>query len=140
MSVSVLSIVMSKKQSLFSSKRPILNLTLFQNKLNSWKLQFISCFFANRSASFTYLILNFSHPDLINGSTIWSSRPEVFFGKGALKIYTKFAGEHPQWSVISIELQSTSSGEHFWTCASEQFTGRLLQNNLLIKFRYSNIW
>ena len=35
-----------------------------------------------------------------------SSRPEVFLGKGILKIYSKFTGEHPYWSVISIKLQS----------------------------------
>ena len=33
-----------------------------------------------------------------------SSRPEVFFGKGVLKIYSKFTGEHPCVSVISITL------------------------------------
>ena len=33
-----------------------------------------------------------------------SSSPEVFLGKGALKICSKFAGEHPCLSVISIKL------------------------------------
>ena len=31
-----------------------------------------------------------------------SSRPEVFLGKGVLKICNKFTGEHPYRSVISI--------------------------------------
>ena len=37
---------------------------------------------------------------------IRSSPPEVFFGKGVLKIWSKFTGEHPYRSVISIKLQS----------------------------------
>ena len=32
------------------------------------------------------------------------SRPKVFLGKGALKICSKFRGEHPCRSVISIKL------------------------------------
>ena len=36
-----------------------------------------------------------------------SSRPEVFLGKGVLKICSKFTGEHPCRSVISIKLQSS---------------------------------
>ena len=35
-----------------------------------------------------------------------SSRPEVFLGKGVPKICSKFTGEHPCRSVISIKLQS----------------------------------
>ena len=35
-----------------------------------------------------------------------SSRPEVFKGKGALKICSKFTEEHPCRSAISIKLQS----------------------------------
>ena len=35
---------------------------------------------------------------------IRSSRPEVFLGKGVLKIYSKFTGEHPCRSAISIKL------------------------------------
>ena len=33
-----------------------------------------------------------------------SSRPEVFVGKGALKIRSKFTGEHPCGNAISIKL------------------------------------
>ena len=34
------------------------------------------------------------------------SRPwEVFLGKGALKICSKFTGEHPSWNAISIKLR-----------------------------------
>ena len=35
-----------------------------------------------------------------------SSPPEVFLGKGVLKMYRKFAGENPCRSVISIKLQN----------------------------------
>ena len=35
-----------------------------------------------------------------------SSHPEVFLGKGVLKICCKFTGEHPCRSVILIKLQS----------------------------------
>ena len=35
-----------------------------------------------------------------------SSTPEVFSGKGVLKICSKFTGEHACWSVISIKVQS----------------------------------
>ena len=35
-----------------------------------------------------------------------SSHPEVFLEKDALKICSKFTGEHSCWSVISIKLQS----------------------------------
>ena len=35
-----------------------------------------------------------------------SSRPEVLLRKGVLKICSKFIGEHPRWSAISIKLQS----------------------------------
>ena len=35
-----------------------------------------------------------------------SSHPEVFLGKGVLKICSKFTGEHQWRSVISIKLES----------------------------------
>ena len=38
--------------------------------------------------------------------TVRSSRPEVFLGKGVLKIFSKLTGEHPWQSAISINLQS----------------------------------
>ena len=50
---------------------------------------------------------------LIIGTTLFanirSSRPEVFLGKGVLKICRKFTGEHPCRSVISIKLLCTSA-------------------------------
>ena len=33
-----------------------------------------------------------------------SSHPEVFLGKSVLKICSKFTGEHPYWSLVSIKL------------------------------------
>ena len=64
-----------------------------------------------------------------------SSRPEVFLGKCVRKICSKFTGEHPCRSAISIKLQrhtsawvfsckfaaysqKTFSEEHLWTVAS----------------------
>ena len=44
--------------------------------------------------------------DRILNMSVRSSPPEVFLGKGALKIYSKFTGEHPCRSVISIKLQN----------------------------------
>ena len=40
-----------------------------------------------------------------------SSHPEVFLGKGVLKICSKFTGEHPCRSVISIKLQSKATAK-----------------------------
>ena len=40
-------------------------------------------------------------------SKLRSSHPEVFLGKGVLKICSKFIGEHPCRSVISINSQSS---------------------------------
>ena len=71
-----------------------------------------------------------------------SSRPEVFLGKGVLKICSKFTGEHPCRSAISIKLQSNfveitlwhecspvnllhifrTRLEHLWMAASEPAT------------------
>ena len=45
----------------------------------------------------------------IGNSNIWrngSSRPDVSLGKGVLKLYSKFTGEHSCQSAISINLQS----------------------------------
>ena len=52
---------------------------------------------------------------LLNSVTYWESRPEkrnyrsshpeVFLGKGVLEICSKFTGEHPYRSVISVKLQ-----------------------------------
>ena len=43
---------------------------------------------------------------LQNIKSIRSSRPEMFLGKGVLKICSKFTGEHPCGRVILIQLQS----------------------------------
>ena len=53
-----------------------------------------------------------------------SSHPEVFWEKGILKICSKFTGEHPCRSVISIKLQSNLSlrtplGDCFWMCSAK---------------------
>ena len=49
-----------------------------------------------------------------------SRRPEMFLGKVALKICSKFTGEHPCRSLISIKLlKNIFSLEHLCTVASE---------------------
>ena len=54
--------------------------------------------------------------------TRYNSRPEVFLRKGVLKICSKFTGEYPCRSVISIELHSNFIETHFgmgvllWIC------------------------
>ena len=74
---------------------------------------------------FLYLYLNFTRglPSLFDNGIdlsdnlfqlnynvlfmIWRiSRPEVFLGKSVLEIFSKFTGEHPCQSVISVKLQS----------------------------------
>ena len=69
--------------------------------------------------------------------TYRNSRPEVFLGKGAPKICSKFTGEHPCRSAISINqlyrnctsawvfsckfaayFQNTFSKKHLWVAAS----------------------
>ena len=55
-----------------------------------------------------------SHPNVINLKLPWwlcsyrSSPSELFLGKGVLKICSKFTGEHPCRSAISIKLQRCS--------------------------------
>ena len=43
---------------------------------------------------------------------IQKNRPEVFLEKGDQKIYSKFTGEHPCQSVITIKLQSNLSEDY----------------------------
>ena len=45
-----------------------------------------------------------------------SSHPKVFLGKGVLKKCSKFTGEHPRRSVISIRLQSNFIEITLWHC------------------------
>ena len=40
------------------------------------------------------------------------TNPEVYLGKGVLKICSKFTGEHPYGSVISINLRSKFALRH----------------------------
>ena len=47
-------------------------------------------------------------------NSVRSSPPAVFLRKGALKICSKFTGEHPCWSVISIKLLWNFIEITFW--------------------------
>ena len=48
-----------------------------------------------------------------NYCILGSSHPEVFFGKGVLKICCKFTGDHPCQSESSIQLLATLLKYHF---------------------------
>ena len=55
-----------------------------------------------------FSLLNVCHRQKVMlGSIFRSSHPEVFLGKGILKICSKFTGEHPCRCEISIKLQSS---------------------------------
>ena len=69
-------------------------------KSNCSVLRFETSFISSEVSRFQVL------KTYISKSRSLSSHPEVFLGKGFLKIYNKFTGEHPCWSVISIKLQS----------------------------------
>ena len=77
-----------------------------------------------------------------------SSHPEVFFRKGVLKICSKFTGEHPCRSAISIKLlwnctsawvfsckfasyfQNTFSKEHLWVTASKYYCSLIVYRDI----------
>ena len=84
-----------------------------------------------------------------------SSRPELFWIKGVLKICSKFTGGHPCRSVISIKLQSNfveTTPRHgfspvnllhiFWTSFSKNTSGWLLLTEHTSKniFTYIKTW
>ena len=62
---------------------------------------------------------------------IRSSRPEVFLEKGVLKICSKFRGEHPCRSAISVKFQSNIFfKDHVWMAAS----GIWFSGNTFLRF------
>ena len=79
------------------------------------------------------------------------SPPEMFLGKGVLKICSKFTGEHPCQSVISIKLCSRGSTVnllHIFRTSfyKNTYRGLLLKNcagvkfSLFINLKLSNSW
>ena len=68
---------------------------------------------------------------------IKSSRPKVFLGKGVLKIYSKFTGEHPCWIVLCNFIEITIRHgcypvnllHVFWTPFHNKTYRRLLLKN-----------
>ena len=74
------------------------------------KLYFLKCFERKVSQCILALsvVLKFLHMSIFR-----SSCPEVFLRKGVLKISSKFTGEHPCWSVISIKLHAALLKSHF---------------------------
>ena len=71
-------------------------------------------FFSWRNVLSTYDL--FLLPDIkgLKYLSCRSSPPEMFLGKGVLKICGKFTGEHPCRSVISIKLHCNSIEIAFW--------------------------
>ena len=66
---------------------------IYTTKNNSFKNQFL------KIISWCYGFIKFQSVTIYR-----SSHPEVFLGKGAMKICSQFTGEHPCWSAISIKL------------------------------------
>ena len=52
------------------------------------------------------VLLDFLTSFHVLSAIYWSSHPELFLGKGVLNICSKFTGDHPCQSAISIKLQS----------------------------------
>ena len=70
-------------------------------KLNSFGF---SCVVVGQWYSFNFILVSHFYFEMFG--IIRSSPSEVFLGKRVLKICTKFTGEHPCRSVISIKLQN----------------------------------
>ena len=51
---------------------------------------------------------------VVSATMVRSSHPEVFLENGVLKICSKFTGDHPYLSVISIKLQSNFNEITLW--------------------------
>ena len=64
-----------------------------------------SCLFLKRW-TWLHLSQNFARTSILALQKIRNSNPEVFLEKCTLKICSKFTGEHPCGSVISIKLES----------------------------------
>ena len=82
---------------------------------------------AESDRRYFYIIRNFPVTSLIflscfklyNGhlhQSFRSSPPEVFLGKGVLRICSKFTGEHPSRSVIWIKLQWNHTSVWVFSC------------------------
>ena len=76
-------------------------------------------FFVNFNILMKRHLNNFPH--YFYNRNFRSSHPEVFLGKDILEICSKFTGEHPCRSIISIKLLSTFFWEHLWVAASGIF-------------------
>ena len=59
------------------------------------------------------LLLLFKIVEIVHNQLFRSSAPEVFLGKWVLEMCSKFTGEHPCRSAISIKLQSNFLKPHF---------------------------
>ena len=81
------------------------------SQLNECKVLYLSNLYGGISRTFPTFFFVFACRQLIMyGTQEWKFRtslPEVFLGKDFLKICSKFTGEHPCRSAISIKLQIT---------------------------------
>ena len=74
---------------------------------NYWRSHKVKTIFSDLSCfQFCAKFLIFRRNFLVINTHIQSSRPEVFLRKGVLKIHSKFTGERPCQSAISVKLQS----------------------------------
>ena len=78
---------------------------LFSGSLCNFK-NFKKLHLFSKEAPFFFQSIDFIWQLPKRRSIFRSSHPEVFLKKGVLKICSKFTGEHPCQSVISIKLQS----------------------------------
>ena len=80
------------------------------SQLSEYKVLYLSNLYGGISRTFPTFFFVFACRQLIMyGTQEWKFRtslPEVFLGKDFLKICSKFTGEHPCRSAISIKLQS----------------------------------
>ena len=113
-------------------------------KLNSFGF---SCVVVGQWYSFSFILVSHFYFEMFG--IIRSSPSEVFLGKRVLKICTKFTGEHPCRSVISIKLQnnfieitlrhecsSVNLLHIFRISFLKNTSGRLLLNILRLNFCY----
>ena len=90
----------------FSKVESVSTFFLPRPVLSNWYYCVIWCISSEKSP-FVRKKLTSGKPALcFESAQFTSNRPDVFLVKRVLKICSKFTGEHPCWSVISIKLQS----------------------------------
>ena len=84
---------------------------------------------------FTFHAITSSSCSILSDAYCKSSHPEVFLGKGVLKICSKFTGEHLCWIAVSIKLQLYLTYRDHELCLGQEFLlflrYHMLKNQLL---------